>query len=114
MLAVCCKGRERSLIHQTLLGLLTVDGTSEWVMILCLDGGVVRIGTMPNSQGPTPTLFIFPCFFCSHIGVQVSLIPGLEVMGAWSEAGGAIAKQGWLGPVGLVGSPGASFDSSPR
>ena len=27
------KGKERSLIHQTLLGLLTVDGTLGWVMI---------------------------------------------------------------------------------
>ena len=67
---------------------------------------------MPNSRGPTPTLFIFISFFsfyhfffCFHIGVQVSPIPGLEVMDAWSEVGGAVAKQEWLGPVGLVGFP---------
>ena len=53
-------------------------------------------------------------FFCSHIGVQVSPIPGLEVMDAWFEAGGAVARQGWLGLVGLEDSPSKNFDSSPR
>ena len=46
--------------------------------------------------------------------MQVFPIPGLEVMGAWFEAGGAVARQGWLGLVGLEDSPGANFDSSPR
>ena len=32
-LDACCKGKERFLTHQTLLGLLTVGGTLEWVRI---------------------------------------------------------------------------------
>ena len=55
---------------------------------------------MPNSQGPTPTLFII-FFFCSHIGVQVSPILGLEVVGIWFGAGELLAREGWLGPMGL-------------
>ena len=31
-----CKGKEQSLIHQTLLVFLTVGGTPEWVMVLML------------------------------------------------------------------------------
>ena len=38
--------------------------------------------------------FHFSFFFYSHIGVQVSPIPSLEVMGAWSGARGAVARQG--------------------
>ena len=67
----------------------------------CLGGGVVRTGSMPNSQGPTPTLFII-FFFCSHIGVQVSPIPGLEVVGTWFGVRELIAGEGWFGPLGLV------------
>ena len=46
--------------------------------------------------------------------MQVSPIPGLEVMDAWFEAGGAATRQGWLGPVRFVDSLGVNFDSSPR
>ena len=66
MLDACCRGKERYLIHQTLLGLLTVGGTPEWVMILCLDGGMMRTGFMPNSQGPTPTFSLFIFLLLPH------------------------------------------------
>ena len=52
-------------------------------------------------------------FYCTLIGVQVSSIPILEVIGTWFEVREAAARQGWLGPVGLEDSPGANFDSSP-
>ena len=68
---------------------------------------------MPNSQGPTPTLFIF-ALFCSLIGMQVSPIPNLEVVGTWLKTSELFAGQGWLDPAGLVGLLGANFDSSPR
>ena len=54
------------------------------------------------------------CFFFSLIGVQVSPIPDLEVMGTWFEAGELLARQGWLDLAGFVDLPGANFDSSPR
>ena len=31
-----CKGKERFLTHRTLLGLLTISGTSEWVRIFSI------------------------------------------------------------------------------
>ena len=34
VLDACCEEKERFLTHQTLLRLLTVDGTPDWVMIL--------------------------------------------------------------------------------
>ena len=37
--------------------------------------------------------FHFSCFFCSHIGEQVSPILGLEVAGTWFEAGELLAKE---------------------
>ena len=58
--------------------------------------------------------FHFSFFFYSHIGVQVSPIPVLEAMGAWFDAEGATARQGWLGLMGLEDSPGGNFNSSPR
>ena len=54
------------------------------------------------------------CFFCFLIGVQVSPIPDLVVMGTWFEARELLARQGWLDPMGFVDLPGANFDSSPR
>ena len=48
------------------------------------------------------------------MGVQVSLIPDLEVMDTWFEAGELLARQWWLDPVEFVDLPGVNFDSSPR
>ena len=114
VLDACCKGKEQFLTHRTLLRLLIAGGAPEWAMIFSVRMVVWQGQVSCQTLEDLHLLFSFLLFFCSHIGMQISPIPGLEVMGAWSEAGGAVARQGWLGLVGLVGSPSANFDSSLR
>ena len=80
VLDACCKGKERSLIHQTLLRFLTVGGTLEWVLVVL--GWWCSEDRLHAKLSRTYTYSFFFCFFCSLIGVLVSPIPILKVMGA--------------------------------
>ena len=77
-----CYGEGNGLKHHLPLPRLSAVGGTRGRVKVCLFGGEMRMGFMPNLLGPTPSLLI-PLFF-SHIDEQTHSISDLEVMDAWS------------------------------